>query len=108
LTVHWIAHVLGALISVVTIGAGAQHRVFANASSTNPRKTSKIAGHPSGHVRVVTLPVCRIADLRGALVLIVAIDAGAQHRVLADACGANAREATEVARTEIDDVGMVA
>jgi hypothetical protein len=97
LTVHWIAHVLGALISVVAIDSGAQHRVFANASSTNARKTPEVAGHPSGHVRVVTLPVCRIAGVRGALVLIIAIDASAQHRVFTGARATHARKTAEVA-----------
>jgi hypothetical protein len=101
LTVHWIAHVLDALISVVTIDAGTQHRVFANASATNPRKTPEVAGHSIGHVRVGTLPVRWIAALRGALVAIIAIDNRAQHRVFTGARATHARKTAEVARHSI-------
>jgi hypothetical protein len=82
---------------IIAIDASTQHRVFANASSTNPRKTTEVARHPSGHVRVVTLPVCRIAGVRGALVLIIAIGASTQHRVFANASSTNPRKTTEVA-----------
>jgi hypothetical protein len=96
LTIHWIAHVLGALISVVTIDASTQHRVFANASSTNPRKTTEVTGSAVHHVGVATLTVHWIAHVLDALVAVVTIDVSTQHRVLADPGGASARKSTEV------------
>jgi hypothetical protein len=107
LTVHWIAHVLGALISVVAIDASTQHRVFTDASSTNPWKTSEIAGRPIGDVRTRTLTVRRVAGVRGALVLIITIDASTQHRIFARAGSAHARKTAEVARHSIGYEGIV-
>jgi hypothetical protein len=106
LTVHWIARVLGALISVVANDVGAQHRVFANASGTNARQTPEVAGHPGGDVRVVTLPVERIAGVVGALVAIIANDVGAQYRIFANAGGTNARQTPEVTRRSIGNRRM--
>jgi hypothetical protein len=111
LTIHWIARVLGALISVVAVDAGTQHRVFANASSTKPWKATEIAGRPIGDVRMRTLAVRRVAGVGGALVLIIAVDVRAQHAAANPTCAAGttrassparARASTDTARTTIN------
>jgi hypothetical protein len=107
LTVHWIADVLGALISVVAIDAGTQHRVLANASSTNPRKTTEVTCGAVHHVGVATLTVHWIAHVLSALISVVAIDASTQHRVFARADSAHARKTAEVARHSIGYEGIV-
>jgi hypothetical protein len=101
LTVHWIARVLGALISVVTIDVSTQHRVLADPGAANARKTTEVTGHPSGHVRVVTLAIRRVAGVGGALVLIIAVDVSTQHRVFTNASSTHARKTVEVARHSI-------
>jgi hypothetical protein len=100
LTIHWIARVLGALISVVAIDAGTQHRVFTNASSTNPWKTSEIAGRPIGDVRMRTLAVRRVAGVGGALVLIIAVDVRAQHTATSTAGATPAASTTSTTVAE--------
>jgi hypothetical protein len=89
LTVHWIAHVLGALISVVAVDASTQHRVFTGASSTHAGKTAEVARDSIGYERIVTLAIRRVAGVGGALVLIIAVDVRAQHTATgsATACG---------------------
>jgi hypothetical protein len=54
-----------------------------------------------------TLAVRRVAGVRGALVLIVTVDARTQHRVFARAGSAHARKTAEVARHSIGYEGIV-
>jgi len=55
------------------------------------------AGGAIGHVLVLALPRLYIAAVQGAVVVIVAVDAEAQHGVLAPSFEANARQPAEVA-----------
>jgi hypothetical protein len=106
--VHWIARVLGALISVVAIDSEAQHRVFASASGAHTRKTTEVTSRAVHHVGIATLTIHWIAHVLGALVLIVTVDACTQHRVFARAASAHARKTAEVACHSIGHIRMAA
>jgi len=107
LTVHWIARVLGALISVVTIDSGAQNRVLASPIGAHPGQAPEVTSRAVHRVGVATLTVHWIACVLGALISVVAIDSGAQHRVLAHADRADAWKATEVAGRPIGHARVV-
>jgi hypothetical protein len=55
-----------------------------------------------------TLAVRWVASVRGALALIVTIDAGTQHRVFARAGSTHARKTSKIACQSIGDIGVVA
>ncbi|MGB3049558.1 MAG: hypothetical protein WBB42_01080 [Polyangiales bacterium] len=72
-------------------------RIFARPRVAQAREAAEVAGHPAGHVGVVTQPIGRIAGFDGALVAIIAIDARAQHAATGAAVASNAAIATDTA-----------
>ena len=109
------AHVAGERAVIVGLaekglGAGVAERVRcaragrASPSGTHPRQATKVTSCAGRHVGIATLAIHRIARVLGAFVSVVAIDAGAEHRVFTDACGADARKTAEVASGAVYDV----
>ena len=78
--------------------------VFAHARGTDTRKTAEVACGPVGCIGIETLPIHRIANVLGALVRVVAINACAKHSVLTHACSTYARKTFEIAGRSIGEV----
>jgi hypothetical protein len=73
-----IANVFSAIVAIAAINFAAKLRVHAGPGLAPTRQAVKIAARPFRSVRVITTAICRIAQVFGAFVAVVAIDAYAK------------------------------
>jgi hypothetical protein len=97
LPIHGVAGIVSAFVLIIAIDSGAEHRVLAHAGTADTGKIPKVASRPIRDVGVVTAAIQGVAGVGGARVLIIAVDAGTQHRVLTNASTTNSRKTAKIA-----------